>query len=125
MRRRWFVDDFTQPIFEIWLAEAVAIGRIKAPGFFDDPLVRNAWSGANWRGPIQGQLDPKKEAEAQILLINKGIKTHEQATRELGGGDWTENIEQLALENEKLNKAGGNRQVQIKNSDDEGDGDNE
>ena len=125
MRRKWFVDDFCQPVFEIWLAEAVAIGRIKAPGFFVDPLVREAWCGANWRGPIQGQLDPKKEAEAQIFLINKGIKTHEQATRELGGGDWTENVEQLALENEMLSKAGGNQPVQIKNSDDEGDGDNE
>lgn len=125
MRRKWFVDDMCQPIYEIWLAEAVAIGRIKAPGFFDDPLVREAWCGANWRGPIQGQLDPKKEAEAQILLINKGIKTHEQATRELGGGDWTENAEQLALENEMLSKAGGNQPVKIKNSDDEGDGDNE
>lgn len=111
MRRKWFVDDFNQPIYEIWLAEAIAIGRIKAPGFFDDPLVRLAWSGANWRGPIQGQLDPKKEAEAQILLINKGIKTHEQATRELGGGDWAENVEQLKLENEMLESAGGNQMI--------------
>jgi len=127
MRRKWFVDDFCQIVYEIWLAEAVAIGRIKAPGFFDDPLVRMAWSGASWRGPIQGQLDPKKEAEAQLLLIGKGIKTHEQVTRELGGGDWTENVEQLAQENEMLSAAGGNQQIQIKNSeeDDEGDGNNE
>lgn len=127
MRRKWFVDDFCQPVYEIWLAEAVARGRIKAPGFFDDPLIRLAWSGASWRGPIQGQLDPKKEAEAQLLLINKGIKTHEQVTRELGGGDWSENVEQLAQENEQLNAAGGNQPIQIKNSedDDEGDGKNE
>lgn len=124
MRRKWFVDDFCQPIYEIWLAEAVAIGRIKAPGFFDDPLIRLAWSGANWRGPIQGQLDPKKEAEAQILLISKGIKTHEQVTRELGGGDWAENVEQLALENEMLNKAGGKKPVQKKDSN-KGVGNNE
>lgn len=125
MRRKWFVDDFCQPVYEIWLAEAVATGRVKAPGFFDDPLVRLSWSGANWRGPTQGQLDPKKEAQAQILLINKGIKTHEQVTRELGGGDWTENVEQLALENEMLNKAGGNQPTEPDNSYEEGDGNDE
>lgn len=38
MRRKWFVDDFCQPVYEMFLAEAVALGRINAPGFFTDPL---------------------------------------------------------------------------------------
>lgn len=106
MRRSWFVADFCQPIYEAFLAEAVALGRINAPGFFTDPLVREAWCGARWIGPVQGQLDPKKEAEAALLLTGCGIKTHEQITRELGGGDWEENVAQLQLENELLQKAG-------------------
>ncbi len=106
MRRAWFVDDLCQPIYEIWLAEAVALGRIRAPGFFDDPLIRDAWCGAQWIGPVQSQLDPKKEAEAAILQISHGIKTNEQITREMGGGDWEDNIEQLAHENEKKTAAG-------------------
>lgn len=126
MRRKWFVDDFCQPIYEIWLAEAVALGRIKAPGFFDDPLTRSAWSGARWIGPVQGQLDPKKEAEAALALISEGLKTHEQITRELGGGDWEENIEQLAHENEMLEKAGGKNFAGFSNDNgNEGDGKNE
>ncbi len=106
MRRAWFVDDFCQPVYEIWLAEAVALGRVKAPGFFDDPLLRAAWCGARWIGPVQGQLDPLKEAKAAVLLINRGIKTHEQVTRELGGGDWEANVEQVKRENELLRQAG-------------------
>lgn len=106
MRRSWLVDKFCQPVYETWLAEAVARGRIKAPGFFDDPLLRAAWCGARWIGPVQGQLDPKKEAEAAIMLTDCGIKTHEQITRELGGGDWEENVEQLKIENELLKAAG-------------------
>lgn len=105
MRRAWLVDDFCQPVYELWLSEAVARGRIKAPGFFDDPLIRDAWCGARWIGPVQGQLDPLKEAKAAILLADRGIKTHEQITRELGGGDWRENVEQLRLENELLLQA--------------------
>lgn len=106
MRRKWFVDDFCQPIYEIWLAEAVARGRIKAPGFFENPITREAWSGARWIGPVQGQLDPKKEAEAALALASAGVKTYEQITRELGGGDFEENAEQLKHEKELLASAG-------------------
>ncbi len=107
MRRAWFVTDFCQPVYEAWLAEAVALGRIKAPGYFDDPLLRTLWSEARWIGPVQGQLDPLKEIRAAIFAIDRGIKTHEQVTREMGGGDWEENVEQLRRENELLTRAGG------------------
>lgn len=91
------------------MAEAVARDRVRAPGFWVDPLIRAAWCGAGWIGPVQGSLDPKKEAEANLLLIDRGIKTHEQVTRETSGGDWEENIEQLARENAALAAAGGSR----------------
>lgn len=107
MRRKWFVDDFCQPIYEVWLTEAIARGRIKAPGFFDDPLVRAAWCGARWIGPVQGQLDPLKEAKAAVIMADQAFKPREQITREVGGGDWDENVERVALENEKLRAAGG------------------
>lgn len=106
MRRTWLVDSFCQPAYEIWLSEAVARGRVIAPGFFDDPLVRAAWCGARWIGPVQGSLDPKKEVDAAILQTHHGFRTHEQVTREMGGGDWEENAEQLARENEMLKAAG-------------------
>ncbi len=102
MRRAWFVEDFCQPVYEAWLAEAVALGRIKAPGFFDDPLLRAAWCGCRWIGPVQGQLDPKKEVAANILMVRNGFKTREQVTREMGGGDWEENAELIRRENELL-----------------------
>ena len=108
MRRKWFIDDCCQPIYEIWLAEAVARGRVKAPGFFENPVTREAWSGARWIGPVQGQLDPKKEAEASLMLAKTGVKTYAQVTRELGGGDFEENMEQLKHENELLRDAGVN-----------------
>lgn len=107
MRRGWFVDDFCQPVYNVWLAEAVARGRVKAPGFFNDPAIRAAWSGARWIGPVQGQLDPLKEAKAAVVLTENGFKTHEQVTVEMDGGDWEDNIEQLQRENKALKKARG------------------
>ena len=50
MRRKWFAGDFCQPIYEEWLTEAVAKGRIHAPGFFDDPIIKAAYCKAEWHG---------------------------------------------------------------------------
>ena len=77
-----------------------------APGFFDDPLIREAWCGARWIGPVQGQIDPVKDSGAALLQISQGIKTRAQITREMGGGDWDENVAQLKRENELLREAG-------------------
>ena len=106
MRRALIVEQFCQPVYETWLAEAVALGRIIAPGFFNDPAIRAAYCKAQWLGPVQGHLDPTKEVKADILAVQHGFKTHEQVTREYGGGDWNENMERLKDEMETLKDAG-------------------
>lgn len=106
MRRTWFAKDFCKPVYEAWLAEAVAIGRIKAPGFFIDPRIRHAYSGSEWTGPSQGQLDPVKEITAEVMAVEKGFSTHEQSTARLNGGNWQNNIEKLQRETEKMKAAG-------------------
>ena len=103
-RRRIVVSKFCQPVYEAWLAEAVAIGRINAPGFFSDPLIRAAWSKAQWQGPVQSQLDPVKEINANILAVEHGFKTHAQVTMEMGTGEWAANAEALKQELEILPK---------------------
>lgn len=105
MRREWFVADFCAPIYEIWMAEAVARGRLSAPGFFSDPALRAAYLGAEWIGPSQGQLDPVKEITAEILAVGEGFSTREQSTIRLNGGQWDVNVDQLARENVKLAEA--------------------
>lgn len=105
MRREWFVSDFCKPVYEIWLSEAIARGRIQAPGFFNDPVVREAWLGSEWIGPSQGQLDPTKEIDAEVKAVEHGFSTHEQSTIKLNGGQWDANIAQIARENKKLAEA--------------------
>ena len=102
MRREWLADDFCRPIYEVWLSEAVARGRVYAPGFFDNPAIHAAYLGSEWLGPSQGQLDPTKEITAEILACSEGFSTHEQSTIRLNGGQWDANVEQLLRENEKL-----------------------
>ena len=107
MWREWFVDDFCRPLYEVWLSEAVARGRILAPGFFFDPAIRAAWLGSEWIGPSQGQLDPVKEIQAEALACENGFSTREQSTVKLNGGSYEGNVEQLADENAQLAKTKG------------------
>ena len=106
MRRSWFVNDFCQPIYEIFLAEAVASGRIQAPGFFSDPALKWAWCKAEWNGPAQGQLDPIKEATAAKIRVEQGFSTRERETVEINGGDFVGNVTQAEMENIKMIQAG-------------------
>ena len=102
MYRTWFVNDFCNPIYELWLTEAVATGRIEAPGFLTDPAAHEAWLGAEWIGPSQGQLDPIKEINAEILACEHGFSTHEDSALRINGSDFTSNVEQLIREQEIL-----------------------
>ena len=96
--RRNFVADFCQPVYEAWLAEAVAIGRIEAPGFFDDPVTRRAWCKCEWIGSTMQQLDPLKEVEAAERRVALNISTQEREAAEFNGSDWNENIAQRQRE---------------------------
>lgn len=97
-RRRWFARDFCQPIYEAWLAEAIAIGRVTAPGYGTDPVVTKAWSNADWFGPVMGMLDPEKEVRGAALRVKYGYSTGEREAAELTGSDFDSNIDQIAIE---------------------------
>lgn len=105
MRRKWFADDFCQQVYEMWFAEAVSKGRINAPGFFADPMIRKAYTNATWTGPAQGCLDPVKEVNAAVTRMSNGLSTHEDECAAINGSDYDDNIRTLMNENEKLAEA--------------------
>ena len=96
--RTRFNSSFNQPIYEQWLSEAVATGRIEAPGFFDDPAIRQAWCGCVWMGASMGHVDPLKEVNAAEKRILNNISTQEQEAAEYNGNDWSENVRQRKKE---------------------------
>lgn len=102
--RTLFNQQFNQPIYEQWLSEAVAIGRVNAPGFFDDPLVRQAWCGCNWMGASMGHVDPLKEVNAAEKRIVNNISTQEQEAAEYNGNDWSANVRQRQKEVAVMNE---------------------
>lgn|GEM_PF-124627 len=106
MRRTWFASDFCQPVYELWLDEAIARGVVTAPGYFNSPATAKAWSKAEWHGPAPGQIDPVKEVKAAQMRVDSGFSTRERETIEITGGDFDKNIEQLQRENELMKQAG-------------------
>lgn len=125
MYREWFIADFCQPVYKEWLCEAVAKGRVNAPGFFNDPIIKDAYCCAEWNGPSAGQLDPEKEVRAAELRVQGGYSTREREATELTGTDFYKNVKQRKREEEILKevKSSANKEF---NSGDYGDyGDNE
>ena len=97
-RRQSFIIDFCQPIYRIFLAESVALGRIEAPGFFDDALTKNLWCSADWNNESLHSLDPQREVQAAKMRLELGLSNHTKEAANLGGLDYVENLKQLAKE---------------------------
>jgi lambda family phage portal protein len=106
VRREWIAGRFCQPIYETFLAEAIASGRILAPGFFDDPLIRAAYCAAQWQGDGPGAIDPLKESLAVEKRLEIGMSTLAKETAAYDGSDWEDNHAQQVREN-AMRRGGG------------------
>lgn len=106
MRRAWLAKSFCQPVYELAITNAVVRGRIEAPGFLDDPIIRAAWLGTRWTGPSAGQIDPLKEVNAAEKRLALKLSTRTRETAELTGDDWEAVAQELASEEELLDSLG-------------------
>lgn len=116
-RRIWTATYFCQPIYKEWLVEAIAKGRISAPGFFSDPVIQDAWCGSTWTGPGQGQLDPLKETKASILRVKNRLSTYEDEFVAINGADWTNAMNRLSREKNHLEDLGLNVELDATEND--------
>lgn len=106
VRRDFMATYFCEPIKNLWFEEAVALGRIPAPGFFADPRLKQAYTRALWIGDGPGSIDPEKEINAAIKRINAGVSTLEKESAAYDGGDWEANINQRMKEKQMMDDAG-------------------
>jgi len=129
LERSWLSENFHQIVYECFMYEAVATGRIYAPGFFTDPILRQAYLGSEWIGPARGQIDEKKEIDAAQIRVDMGVSTLSEITAEMTGGDWETKHRQRVKE-ENMRKADGLTQTPVSeqpiqqlppNSDEKGD----
>ncbi|MDX1901880.1 MAG: phage portal protein [Gammaproteobacteria bacterium] len=106
-KREWLAQNFCQVAYEAWLTEAIATGRINAPGFIGgDPAIRNAYTGTEWTGPAPGQIDPLKEIQAAKERVDLGVSTLSRETAALTGEDWQKTHQQSVKEHKMREEAG-------------------
>ncbi len=98
--RKWFATMYCQPVYAAWLDEAVAIGRISAPGYFNDPMIRLAYQGTDWVGPPRGMIKEKEEIEAAQKRVDMSVSTLSEETAALTGGNWRQKHDQRVKEAE-------------------------
>ena len=81
-RREWLAESWCQPAYECWLEEAVSLGQVEAPGFWEQ---RGAYCRAKWIGAGRGSIDPVKEEQGAALAIagHRSTLEHELAKRGL------------------------------------------
>lgn len=101
-RRRWLIDYWLNPIYELWFEEAANTGRVSAPDYYQK---KSAYLGCRWVFSGRGWVDPVKEAQAAGLRMHYGLSTLEAECAEQGE-DWEEVVEQRAREKRVLEENG-------------------
>lgn len=104
-KRTWLVNHFCNLVYDAWMEEAVLLGRIVAPGFLEDPLMRKAYLGNIWIGPAPGQIDPTKETAAAQARVD-GLFSNISMESAAMGVDFDQNIKQIASEQKKIKALG-------------------
>jgi len=115
-RRVWLATRFCQPSYELFIYEAVATGRISAPGFLKDPALRKAYSGAQWFGDPMGHIDPLKSAKGATERIANLTSTVQRETVEIGG-EWSKNQAQIRRERAFAKEVGGGVSEPVKTNE--------
>ena len=87
--------DFLNPVFEMWLSEEIAAGRVMAAGWMD-PRLRAAWLSCTWIGAPMPNIDPMKTFAADKGYIEIGATTQDRVARDLNGSSIKSNLSRNA-----------------------------
>jgi len=97
--RMLFNNSFNKPIREQVITWGILQGDLDVPDFFEN---RSAYLKAMWIGDPMGSVDPQKDVKAKVTAIDNHLLTREQATSDLGHGDFETNVDILKKEKELI-----------------------
>lgn len=96
------VHQFCRPIWERFVRMAALTGAIDAAAFDRDP---RAFLAVEWLPPRFDYVDPMKDAQAEVVAINAGLKSRTQALAERGY-DAEQVDAEIAAERERARRLG-------------------
>jgi capsid protein len=90
-QRRWEWDYYVGgPMYEMWLAEEIAAGRVSCPGWAD-PRLRAAWTAHRYNGLSMPVIDPVKTMQAAKMALEVSATTLEDTSQEYNDSDFEAN----------------------------------
>lgn len=93
--------DFLDPVYEMWIAEEIAAGRVSCPGW-SDPRLRAAWLCCEWAGAPMPNIDPVKSAAADKEYVALGAQTLDDVARNYNGSSGKANRAKNARQFQEL-----------------------
>lgn len=88
-------SDNYKPIYDVVISEAIAAGKLKAPGF-SDPLLRRAWLNVNWKSKSLPDIDPLKTVLTIEKAIQLGLTDFDAAAKSYNGSNGEANRARIA-----------------------------
>lgn len=98
-------DQFYKLVYQEYFISSVLLKKIEARGFLEawrDPTkydIFGAWIASDWSGAIKPTVDPVKQVNGYILMVEHGWITNARASKELTGTKYSKNIRRLRSEN--------------------------
>jgi lambda family phage portal protein len=97
----WFVENFYERIFEMWLETALVFGAIKTPNGSALPLAKfDKFNTPSWKPRVWTTVNPLEDLQANVLAVEKGFKSRRDIIAEMGGD--VEEVFAEQSEDEKL-----------------------
>jgi capsid protein len=93
-RRYALACDHLDPIYESWLSEEIAAGRISCPGW-QDPRLRAAWLYHRWQGLPMPDMDPVKTFTAAKMAVELGAEDLDEIATNTNGSSGKANRRKL------------------------------
>lgn len=100
--RALLIRQLVRTVYHAWL-DAVA-GDLGLTGYYDDPIIRSAWRGAEWLGEKLPSIDPTREVDAAIRRVGACMSTLARESQELTGTDINANIRQRGFEDAMMRR---------------------
>jgi len=112
--QEWVIESFCTPVYEAWLSVQLQFGLIKINGTplradLEEKYKKVVWMPRRW-----AWVDPKKDAEEKVLLIDNNIEPVSDVIRERGK-DPDEVFNQIAIDKKKMEELGITKEEVINN----------
>lgn len=111
-RRKTFIRTMEYPYIREVAKYLILNGFIKAPGFFESPIIQRAWLNGNFLGPVPGHINPLQEVNAQVKAVeNAFLKRSDVSERH--GNDFDNMIDQWQEEEDRYYQASPEKKAEI------------